>query len=186
MRNFVCGNANAPRRVSHVLRIKVHGANVGAKIRRCVARGRPHNAHGASTHHTSHTRRSTPAGKETRAARSLSLLLMAMEEDNSRHTQLPACTTKGAFISTAMCILCVCGCVCLQKHKAKTQKRGSRVCGGTHKIKLKCTAGTHNGNNKKTAQTHDIALRLKQRQFTQYLLKTKNVPFVLCKPHHTK
>ncbi|ESS54971.1 hypothetical protein TCDM_13591 [Trypanosoma cruzi Dm28c] len=99
MRNFVCGNANAPRRVSHVLRIKVHGANVGTKIRRCVARGRPHNAHGASTHHTSHTRCSTPAGKETRAARSLSslLLLMATEEDNSRHTQLPACTAKEAF-----------------------------------------------------------------------------------------
>ncbi|KAF5219576.1 hypothetical protein ECC02_007412 [Trypanosoma cruzi] len=43
-----------------------------------------------------------------------SLLLMATEEYNSRHTQLPACTAKEAFKSTAMCILCV----CLQKHKA--------------------------------------------------------------------
>ncbi|ESS55608.1 hypothetical protein TCDM_12906 [Trypanosoma cruzi Dm28c] len=59
MCNFVCGNANAPRRVSHVPWIKFHGANVVAKIRRCVARGRPHNAHGASTHHTSHTRQWT-------------------------------------------------------------------------------------------------------------------------------
>ncbi|ESS62485.1 hypothetical protein TCDM_09851 [Trypanosoma cruzi Dm28c] len=97
MCNFVCGNANAPRRVSHVLRIKVHGANVGAKIRQCVARGRPHKAHGASTHHTSHTRCITPAGKETRAAHSLLPSPHATEEDNSRHSQLPACTAKKAF-----------------------------------------------------------------------------------------
>ncbi|RNC52427.1 regulator of sigma E protease [Trypanosoma cruzi] len=42
MRNFVCGNANAPRRVSHVLWIKVHGANKSSKICQCVTRGRPH------------------------------------------------------------------------------------------------------------------------------------------------
>ncbi|KAF5216538.1 hypothetical protein ECC02_010700 [Trypanosoma cruzi] len=30
------------------------------------------------------------------------------------------------------CASCVCGCVCLQKHKAKKWKRGSRVCGETH------------------------------------------------------
>ncbi|RNC34772.1 hypothetical protein TcCL_Unassigned02414 [Trypanosoma cruzi] len=72
----------------------------------------------ARTHHTSHTRCITPAGKETRAAHTLSsLLLMATKEDNSRHAQPPAHATKEAFKSTAMCILCVW--VCLQKHRAK-------------------------------------------------------------------
>ncbi|EKG00307.1 hypothetical protein TCSYLVIO_008759 [Trypanosoma cruzi] len=77
----------------------------------------------------------------------------------------------------------VCGCVCLQQHKAKTQKRGSRVCGGTHK-------NVQRGRITETTTRRPLklmtALQPKQRQFTQYLLKTKNVPFVLCKPHHTK
>ncbi|KAF5216553.1 hypothetical protein ECC02_010661 [Trypanosoma cruzi] len=70
----------------------------------------------AQSHAVHHTHRKMDSG----CALPLSLLLMATEEDNSRHTQLPACTTKGAFKSTATCILCVCvcGCVCLQKHKA--------------------------------------------------------------------
>ncbi|ESS55653.1 hypothetical protein TCDM_12861 [Trypanosoma cruzi Dm28c] len=41
MRKFVCGNANAPRRVSHVIWIKVHGANGGTRITPCDTRGRP-------------------------------------------------------------------------------------------------------------------------------------------------
>ncbi|KAF5218589.1 hypothetical protein ECC02_008444 [Trypanosoma cruzi] len=41
MCKFVCGNANAPRRVSHVIRIKVHGANRGTRIIPCDTRGRP-------------------------------------------------------------------------------------------------------------------------------------------------
>ncbi|RNC36629.1 hypothetical protein TcCL_Unassigned00385 [Trypanosoma cruzi] len=63
-----------------------------------------------------------------------SLLFMATEEDNSRHTQLPACTAKGAFISTAMCILWLCGCVCLQKHKAKKIKKGPEHVEGRTKM----------------------------------------------------
>ncbi|KAF5224649.1 hypothetical protein ECC02_002289 [Trypanosoma cruzi] len=86
----------------------------------------------AQSHAVHHTRRKRDAG----CALPPLPLLMATEEDNSRHTQLPACTTKGAFKSTAMCILCVCGCVCQQKHKAKKWKRGSRVCGETHNKKL--------------------------------------------------
>ncbi|ESS55662.1 hypothetical protein TCDM_12848 [Trypanosoma cruzi Dm28c] len=145
----------------------------------------PHNAHGASTHHTSHTRRwtlihpsrgkknsshpalngmrrptqrshtrcSTPAGKETRAAHSLSsLLLMATKKDNSRHTQLPACTAKGAFKSTAMCILCVWLCVPAATQSKQVEKRKQSM----WRDAKKCTAETHGGNNKKkTAQTHD-------------------------------
>ncbi|EKG03745.1 hypothetical protein TCSYLVIO_005203 [Trypanosoma cruzi] len=80
-------------------------------------------------------------------------LLMATEKDNSRHTQLPACTTKGAFISTAMCILCVCVIVCACSNtKQRRGKEGAEYV----ERRTKCTAGTHNGNNnKKTAQTHD-------------------------------
>ncbi|ESS56905.1 hypothetical protein TCDM_12460 [Trypanosoma cruzi Dm28c] len=121
MCNFVCGNANAPRRVSHVLRIKVDGANVGAKIRRCVTRGRPHNAHAQANPHPSITTRqqnflpsrlqwdTEPTTPVTRGAshpqeRRLGLRTPSLfpsphatEEDNSRHTQLPACTAKEAF-----------------------------------------------------------------------------------------
>ncbi|ESS56181.1 hypothetical protein TCDM_12501 [Trypanosoma cruzi Dm28c] len=179
MCNFVCGNANAPRRVSHLLWIKFHGANVGAKIPRCVARGRPHNAHGASTHHTSHTRCSTPTGKETRGAHSLSslLLLMAMEEDNSRHTQLSACTTKEASKSTAMCILCVCGCVCACRQTKQRRRKEGAECVERRTHKKECTAEVHGRNKgKKTAQAHDIALRLKQWQFTQDLSTKKSFP----------
>ncbi|EKG00594.1 hypothetical protein TCSYLVIO_008452, partial [Trypanosoma cruzi] len=77
-----------------------------------------------------------------------SLLLMTTEEDNSRHTQLPACTTKGAFISTAMCILCVPA----ETKSKEVEKREQSM----WRDAQKCTAGTHNGSsNKKTAQTHD-------------------------------
>ncbi|RNC33456.1 hypothetical protein TcCL_Unassigned03845, partial [Trypanosoma cruzi] len=92
----------------------------------------------------------------------------ATEEDNSRHTQLPACTTKGAFISTAMCILCVC--VCPQKHKAKKQKRGSRVCGGTHKNVQRGRMAETTGRRPLKLMT---ALQPKQRQSTKDLFKTK-------------
>ncbi|ESS61555.1 hypothetical protein TCDM_10847 [Trypanosoma cruzi Dm28c] len=149
MRNFVCGNANAPRRVSHVLRIKVHGANVGAKIRRCVARGRPHNAHGASTHHTSHTRCSTPTGKETRAAHSLPLT----PHGHGRRQQPPHAAAslhhKRSIQNPLQCASCVCAC----RNTEQRSKNRSRVCGETHE---KCTAEMHGGNNKKkNAQTHD-------------------------------
>ncbi|EKF30707.1 hypothetical protein MOQ_005475 [Trypanosoma cruzi marinkellei] len=51
------------------------------------------------SHAVHHTRRKGDSGC---ALPPSSLLLMATEEDNSRHTQLPACTTKGAFKYTAM------------------------------------------------------------------------------------
>ncbi|EKG00570.1 hypothetical protein TCSYLVIO_008478, partial [Trypanosoma cruzi] len=79
----------------------------------------------------SHTRCITHAGKETRAAHSLpSLLLMATEEDNSRHTQLPACTAKEALKSTAMCILCVVVCAC-SNTKQRREKGAEYVEGST-------------------------------------------------------
>ncbi|ESS63445.1 hypothetical protein TCDM_08745 [Trypanosoma cruzi Dm28c] len=68
-----------------------------------------------------HKRCSTPAGKETRAEHSLSILLMATKKDNSRHTQPPAHATKEAFKSTAMCILCVCACR-NTKHKSRRKE----------------------------------------------------------------
>ncbi|KAF5220080.1 hypothetical protein ECC02_006874 [Trypanosoma cruzi] len=75
------------------------------------------------SHAPHHTRR-----KGTRAAHSLSsLLLMATEEDNSRHTQLPACTTKGAFKSTATCTLCLCAC---RNTKQRSRKKGAEYVEG--------------------------------------------------------
>ncbi|RNF03701.1 hypothetical protein TcG_11458, partial [Trypanosoma cruzi] len=63
------------------------------------------------------------------------LLLMATEEDNSRHTQLPACTAKGAFISTAMCILCVCVVVCACSNtKQRRGKEGAEYVEGRTKM----------------------------------------------------
>ncbi|ESS61476.1 hypothetical protein TCDM_10930 [Trypanosoma cruzi Dm28c] len=95
------------------------------------------------------------------------------EKDNSRHTQLPACTTKGAFKTTAMCILCVPVCVCLQKHKGKKQKKGSRVCGETHNknVQRRCVAEATRRRPPKLT----TALQSKQRQSTQDLLKTKKL-----------
>ncbi|KAF5220108.1 hypothetical protein ECC02_006904 [Trypanosoma cruzi] len=58
------------------------------------------------------------------------LLFMATEEEDRRHTQLPACTAKEAFKSTAMCILCVCAC----RNTKQRSRKESRVCGGTHKM----------------------------------------------------
>ncbi|KAF5213845.1 hypothetical protein ECC02_013608 [Trypanosoma cruzi] len=161
----------------------------------------PHNAHGASTHHTSHkrtlihprrgtkischpalngtrsptqrshTQRNIPAGKESRAARSLSsLLLIATEEDNSRHTQLPACTAKGAFKSTAMCILCVWLCVPAETQSKEVEKREQSM----WRDAQKCTAETRGGNNKKkTAQTHDCTAAQSAAIHTRFILNKK-------------
>ncbi|ESS60581.1 hypothetical protein TCDM_11880 [Trypanosoma cruzi Dm28c] len=80
-------------------------------------------------------------------------------------------------------MLFVCGCVCLQKHKAKKIKKGPEHVEG----RTKCTAEVHGGSNKKAAQTHDctavqamaIHKRFIQNKKTAFLL-------VLYKPHHTK
>ncbi|KAF5214746.1 hypothetical protein ECC02_012617 [Trypanosoma cruzi] len=101
-------------------------------------------------HHTTHTERApiTPATRGAphpqerrlglRTPSPSSLLLMATEEYNSRHTQLPACTAQEAFKSTAMCILCVCAC---RNTKHKSRKKESRVCGETQKnVKRRCVA----------------------------------------------
>ncbi|EKG02319.1 hypothetical protein TCSYLVIO_006659 [Trypanosoma cruzi] len=70
---------------------------------------------------------------------------------HNSHTQLPACTAKGAFKSTAMYILCVWLCVPAETQGKEVEKGAEYVEGCT-----KCTAETHNGNNnKKTAQTDD-------------------------------
>ncbi|ESS54939.1 hypothetical protein TCDM_13629 [Trypanosoma cruzi Dm28c] len=77
-----------------------------------------------------------------------SLRLVATEEDNSRHTQLPAYTTKEAFKYTAMCILSLCAAT--QSKKVEKRKQS------TWRDAKKCTAEVRGGNNKKkTAQTHD-------------------------------
>ncbi|RNC31902.1 hypothetical protein TcCL_Unassigned05541 [Trypanosoma cruzi] len=79
------------------------------------------------SHAVHHTHRKRDSG-----ARSLSsLLLMATEEDNSRHTQLPACATKGVFKSTAMCILCVCAC---RNTKKRSRKEGAEYVEGRTKM----------------------------------------------------
>ncbi|KAF5224659.1 hypothetical protein ECC02_002299 [Trypanosoma cruzi] len=102
------------------------------------------------SHAVHHTRRKRDSG----CAPTLSFLLfMATEEDNSRHTQLPACTTKGAFKSTAMCILCVCLCVPAEIQSNKEVKKREQSV--WRDAQQKCAAETHGGNNEKTAQTHD-------------------------------
>ncbi|ESS62992.1 hypothetical protein TCDM_09258 [Trypanosoma cruzi Dm28c] len=58
---------------------------------------------------------------------------MATEEDNSRHTQPPACTTKEAFKSTAMCILCVVVCAC-SNTKQRRRKKGAEYLEGSTKM----------------------------------------------------
>ncbi|KAF5214436.1 hypothetical protein ECC02_012963 [Trypanosoma cruzi] len=118
-------------------------------------------------------------------APSSSLLLMATEEDNSRHTQLPACTAKGALKSTAMCILCVWLCVPAETQSEEVEKRKQSV----WRDAQKCTAETHGGNNKKkTAQTHDCTAFQAVAIHTRFIQnkKKRTVPFVLYKPHHTK
>ncbi|EKF26923.1 hypothetical protein MOQ_009369, partial [Trypanosoma cruzi marinkellei] len=66
---------------------------------------------------------------------SSSLLLMATEEDNSNHTQLPACTTKGAFKSTATCIFCVCVVVCACRNTTqRSRKEGAEYVEGRTKM----------------------------------------------------
>ncbi|KAF5214819.1 hypothetical protein ECC02_012539 [Trypanosoma cruzi] len=177
----------------------------------------PHNARGASTHHTSHTtvdphpsttRHQTfqpsrpqwdtePNSAQPHAVHHTrrkedsgcalplpSLLLIAMEEDNSRHTQLPACTAKEAFKSIAMCILCVCAC----RNTKQRSRKDSRVCGETQKnVQRRCMAEATRRRPLKLT----TALQSRQWQFTQDLFKTKNkkkttFPFILHKPHHTK
>ncbi|ESS61532.1 hypothetical protein TCDM_10872 [Trypanosoma cruzi Dm28c] len=92
---------------------------------------------------------------------------MATEEDNSRHTQPPACTAKEAFKFTAMCISCVCAC---RNTKQKSRKNEAEYVEG----RTKCTAEVHDRNKeKKTAQAHDIALRKKQRPFIKKINENK-------------
>ncbi|ESS62005.1 hypothetical protein TCDM_10358 [Trypanosoma cruzi Dm28c] len=148
MCNFVCGNANAPRRVSHVPWIKVHGANVVAKIRRCVARGH-HKTHTERAPTTPATAASGPSSIMTRQKNSLPSRLQCDAEPNStqshavHHTRrkgdsgcahLPSPfssrSQRKTTAATRNCqhalqkkhsnpLQCAsCVCVCLQKHKA--------------------------------------------------------------------
>ncbi|KAF5217720.1 hypothetical protein ECC02_009414 [Trypanosoma cruzi] len=135
----------------------------------------------AQSHAVHHTHRKIDSG----CALPLSLLLMATEEDNSRHTQLPACTAKGAFKSTAMCILCVCVWLCVpaETQGKEVEKREQSM----RRDAQKCTAETRNGNNKKkTAQTHDCTAAQAVAIHTRFIENKKTSPFVLYKPHHTK
>ncbi|ESS63070.1 hypothetical protein TCDM_09194 [Trypanosoma cruzi Dm28c] len=59
------------------------------------------------------------------------LLLITTEEDNSRHTQLPACTAKEAFKSTEMCILCVVVCACRNTKQRSRKEEAECVKGRT-------------------------------------------------------
>ncbi|KAF5219081.1 hypothetical protein ECC02_007934 [Trypanosoma cruzi] len=112
-----------------------------------------------------------------------SLLLIATEEDNSRHTQLPACTAKEAFKSTAMCILCVCACRNTKQRSRKkeaeyVERHTTMYSGGAWRkqqeedrpnSRLHCSPSSGNPN--------EIYLEQKKKSFP---------PFVLYKPHHTK
>ncbi|KAF5222778.1 hypothetical protein ECC02_004109 [Trypanosoma cruzi] len=100
-----------------------------------------------------------------------SLLQMATEEDNGRHTQLPACTTKEAFKPTAMCILCACVVVCAcRSTKQNIRKKGAEY---AERRTKKCTAEVHGGNNYKRRPLKLMtSLQPKQWQPIQNLFKT--------------
>ncbi|KAF5215198.1 hypothetical protein ECC02_012124 [Trypanosoma cruzi] len=121
----------------------------------------------AQSHAVHHTHRKIDSG----CALPLSLLLMATEEDNSRHTQLPACTTKGAFKPTAMCILCVWLCVPAATQSKEIEKREQSM-----------WRDAQNAQRRRITETTRRPLKLmtalqpKQWQFTQDLLKTKKRP----------
>ncbi|KAF5217544.1 hypothetical protein ECC02_009601 [Trypanosoma cruzi] len=144
--------------------------------RTLLPRPRTHAHDSSGCRHSEHTTQppAQPPQEKRRGlcAPSLLLLFMAAEEENRRHTQMPACTTKGASKSNEMCILCVCVVVCACRHTKQRSKNRSRACEGTHK--QKCTAETRGGNNKKkTAQAHNIALQPKQRPFIKKIIKIK-------------
>ncbi|EKG08541.1 hypothetical protein TCSYLVIO_000310 [Trypanosoma cruzi] len=112
-------------------------------------------------------------------------LLMATEEGKSRHTQLPACTTKEAFISTAMCTLCVWLCVPAETQGKEVKKRKQ----STWRDAIKCAAEVRGRNNRnKIAQTHDCAAAQEAAIHTILIenKQQKTFPFILYKPHHTK
>ncbi|ESS55606.1 hypothetical protein TCDM_12911 [Trypanosoma cruzi Dm28c] len=63
---------------------------------------------------------------------------------------------------------------CACRHTRQRSKNRSGACEGTHK--KNCTAEVHGRNKeKKTAQSHDIALQTRQRQFIKNLLKLKKI-----------
>ncbi|RNC36770.1 hypothetical protein TcCL_Unassigned00239 [Trypanosoma cruzi] len=83
----------------------------------------------------SHTQCITPAGKETRAAHSLSSLLLMPRKKTTAATRNRQHALQKEHPNPLQCASCVRGRMCLQKRKAK-KKRGSRVCVKTHKLKM--------------------------------------------------
>ncbi|KAF5221566.1 hypothetical protein ECC02_005455 [Trypanosoma cruzi] len=121
-----------------------------------------------------------------------SLLLMATEEDNSRHTQLPACTAKEAFKSTAMCILCVC--VCRNtKHKSRkkraeyVERRKKMYSGGAWRkqqeedrsnSRLHCSPGSGNSHKiclKQKTKKNNLPLYLTQTPSHKIIIHEKEI-----------
>ncbi|KAF5214806.1 hypothetical protein ECC02_012564 [Trypanosoma cruzi] len=117
-----------------------------------------------------------------------SLLLMATEEDNSRHTQLPACTAKEAFKSTAMRILCVCACRNTKQRSRKkraeyVERRKKMYSGGAWRkqqeedrsnSRLHCSPGSGN--------SHKICLKQKTKKILPlYLIQTPSHKIIINK-----
>ncbi|RNF13846.1 hypothetical protein TcG_08209 [Trypanosoma cruzi] len=139
----------------------------------------PHSMRSHAVHHT------RGKGESGCALPPSSLLFTATEEDNSRHTQLPACTTKEASKSTAMCILCACVAVCACRNTNQNiRKKGAEYAEGRAKnAQRRCTAETTTTRPLKLM----TALQPKQWQPRQNLFETKQtLPFILYKLHHTK
>ncbi|EKG03669.1 hypothetical protein TCSYLVIO_005282 [Trypanosoma cruzi] len=140
----------------------------------------PHNAHGASTQHTSHTRCITPAGKETRAAHSLPLT----PHGHGRRQQPPHATASMHCKRTIQ-IHCNVHLVCVpaETQSKEAEKRWQSMWRDAQNVQQRCVAEATRRRPPKLMS----ALQPKQRQFTQDLSKTKKAfPFNLHKPHHTK
>ncbi|ESS63359.1 hypothetical protein TCDM_08851 [Trypanosoma cruzi Dm28c] len=150
----------------------------------------PQNAHGASTHHPfitrqkissqpalngtrsptqrSHTRCTTPAGKETRAAHSLpSPLFSWPRKKTTAATRNCQHALQKVHPNPLQCAPCVCA-RRNTKHKS-IKEEAEYVKRRTKNLQRRCVAGATRGRLLKLM----AALQLKQRQFTQYLLKTK-------------
>ncbi|KAF5217719.1 hypothetical protein ECC02_009413 [Trypanosoma cruzi] len=80
-------------------------------------------------------------------------------------------------------LVCVVVCAC-SNTRQRCRKEGAEYV----ERRTKCTAETHNGNNKKekTAQTNDCTAAQAVAIHTRFIENKKTSPFVLYKPHHTK
>ncbi|KAF5217003.1 hypothetical protein ECC02_010186 [Trypanosoma cruzi] len=99
------------------------------------------------------TRCSTPTGKEIRGARSLSPSSSWPRKKTTAATRNCQHALQKVHSNPLQCASCVCVVVCACRNtKQRRRKEGAEYA----ERRTKCTAETHDGNNKKkTAQTHD-------------------------------